>query len=199
MSVQQTRHTGSTSALIRKTAIEMFFERGFEATSLRNLADAVGIQVASLYNHISSKEDLLFDIMREVMVQLLELTEPSTDTSLPPAERLLTFMTASMEYHATHRLPARIGNSELRSLGAEHRAEMVTLRNQYQTRLENALSACLDNGDIEIANVKLAAYAGFGILLHLAVWYRPDGPLSLPEVIEGLLSAYAPTAQVRST
>jgi len=177
----------------------MFYDRGFEATSLRNLADAVGIQVASLYNHISSKEDLLFDIMREVMIQLLELTEPSTDTSLSPSERLLNYMTASAEYHATHRLPALIGNSELRSLSPEHHAEMIKVRNEYQSRLENALSACLDNGDIEIPNVKLAGYAGFGILLHVAAWYRPNGPLSLSEVIDGLLSAYAPTAQIRKT
>jgi TetR/AcrR family transcriptional regulator, cholesterol catabolism regulator len=196
MSVSQARRTAPSSVLIRQKAIEMFFERGFEATSLRTLAEAVGLQVASLYNHITSKEDLLFDIMRDVMVQLLEVTDRATDPDMSPAERLMDFMTASMDYHATHRLEALIGNSELRSLNARHRKKLVALRNDYQARLEKILADCVASGDIDIVDVKLAAFAGFGILLHVAVWYRPDGPLALPKVIEGLLSAYAPTAQV---
>jgi AcrR family transcriptional regulator len=174
----------------------MFFDRGFEATSLRALADEVGLKVASLYNHITSKEDLLFELMTDVMEQLLEVTSPSTDEALPPADRLMQFMTASLEYHGTHRLAALVGNSELRSLHGERREHLVRLRNQYQERLERILQSCHESGDIQISDVKLTAFAGFGIFLHMASWYRPDGPLPLDEVIRGLLSAYAPTAQV---
>ena len=62
----------NTADEIRQVALDLFFKRGFQATTLRHIASRVGIQVGSLYNHITSKGDLLFDIMETVMLDLLE-------------------------------------------------------------------------------------------------------------------------------
>ena len=62
----------NTADEIRQVALDLFFKRGFQATTLRHIASRVGIQVGSLYNHITSKGDLLFEIMETVMLDLLE-------------------------------------------------------------------------------------------------------------------------------
>src|SRR5207249_7426989 len=62
----------STAGEIRSVALDLFYKHGFQATTLRHIASRVGIQVGSLYNHITSKGELLFDIMETVMQALLE-------------------------------------------------------------------------------------------------------------------------------
>ena len=62
----------NTAEEIRSVALDLFYKRGFQATTLRDIAAKVGIQVGSLYNHIASKGDLLFEIMENIMLDLLE-------------------------------------------------------------------------------------------------------------------------------
>ncbi|HVC34357.1 MAG TPA: helix-turn-helix domain-containing protein [Chloroflexota bacterium] len=57
------RRGEKTAEEIRSAALELFYKRGFQASTLRGIAAKVGIQVGSLYNHIGSKSDLLFEIM----------------------------------------------------------------------------------------------------------------------------------------
>ena len=64
-----------TAQAIKDQATELFFLHGFEATSLRQVADKVGIRVGSLYNHISGKEELLQQIMGGTMDELMEIQE----------------------------------------------------------------------------------------------------------------------------
>ncbi len=63
-------HGPRTMEAIRKAGLKLIYEHGFEAMSLRQLAAEVGIQVGSLYNHISTKEDLLYDLIRAHMDEL---------------------------------------------------------------------------------------------------------------------------------
>lgn len=188
--------TVPTAVAIRSAAVELFHRQGFEATSQRQLADAVGLQVASLYNHIKSKEQLLATIMTEVMQQLISVTERRVAAAATPQERLLAFMREGIRFHAEHRLEALVGNTELRSLSDENRARVIELRDRYERMLESALQECVNAGTISVPDVKMAAYAGVAICVHVASWYREDGRLPLDEVIDSLLAAYAPTANL---
>lgn len=186
--------TVPTAVAIRSAAVELFHRQGFEATSQRQLADAVGLQVASLYNHIKSKEQLLATIMTEVMEQLLSITERRVQAAATPEERLLAFMSEGIRFHAEHRLEALVGNTELRSLSEDNRARVVELRDRYERLLESILRECAAEGAVSVPDVKMATYAGVAICVHVASWYRENGRLPLDEVISGLLAAYAPTA-----
>ena len=68
-----------TGAAIREAAERLFYEHGYEATSLRAVAAEVGIQVGSLYNHINGKEELLTDILVSVMDELIEAVNTAVD------------------------------------------------------------------------------------------------------------------------
>ncbi len=185
----------SSAQAIRLAAVRLFFEQGYAETTLRQVAQASGLKVSSLYNHMSSKEELLFEIMKGVMVDLIAVSEAALEQVTDQVERLDCFVRAGIRFHAEHQHAALIGNSEIRALSAAKRRSVVRLRDQYQATLERLLQDAVEAGRIQVPDVKMAAYAGIAILNHVASWYEPDGRLSLDEVEDGLVATYAPISR----
>lgn len=182
-----------TKERIVEAAIDLFHRQGYNATSLRQIADGVGLQVGSLYNHMSSKEQLLFDIMREVMEELIEHTEEEMAAAGEDTlQRVRAFLRASIHFHATRQKQTFIGNSELRGLSPEHRAEVVQLRDQYETMLRDTLQAAKDAGSMHAEDVQLATFAALALCTSVATWYRPDGRLSLDDLDRMLPRFFGP-------
>jgi TetR/AcrR family transcriptional regulator, cholesterol catabolism regulator len=190
--------TSPTAHAIYEVAVDLFFRQGFEATSLRQIADIVGIKVGSLYNHIRSKEELLYTIMHGVMTSLGEQSNAALDAVPPdgPHGRLRAFLRAAVEFHAHNQQAAFIGNTELRALEPVHRHEIVRLRDAYQERLEELVGAVADvDRGAGIRNVKLASFAAVAISSHVSSWYRRSGELTIDDVVDGLLDVYRPVAR----
>lgn len=188
------RNGVGSSARIVEAAIDLFHRKGYEATSLREVADAVDLKVGSLYNHISSKEELLFGIMHSIMTELIGYTREAMAAERDPVGRVRAFMRASIHFHATRPKETFIGNSELRSLGEERREQIVALRDEYQQLLTDALVAAAETDAIEIDDVQLATFSGIALCASVATWYRPDGRLSLEDLEERLPALFAPLA-----
>ncbi|WP_067904683.1 TetR/AcrR family transcriptional regulator [Nocardia vaccinii] len=189
------RLTSPTAQAIYSAAVDLIYHQGFEATSLRQIAEVVGVKVGSLYNHIASKEELLYNIMHSVMKELIELSQAAVTGLTDPRERLRAFLRTAIEFHAENQHAAFIGNTELRALSLRHRRAIVNLRDTYQKDLEDHIRAvAASNRAGTVPNVKLAAYAAVAIANHVASWYQATGELSLDEVIDGLLGVYRPTA-----
>ena len=92
-----------TGAAIREAAERLFYEHGYEATSLRAVAAEVGIQVGSLYNHINGKEELLTDILVSVMDELIEAVNTAVDQAGAGAvDRFQAAVDCHIRYHAEH-------------------------------------------------------------------------------------------------
>ena len=189
-----------TKERIIEAAVDLFYRQGYNATSLRQIADGVGLQVGSLYNHMSSKEQLLFDIMREVMEELIEHTEEEMAVAGPEhIDRVVAFLRASIHFHATRQKQTFIGNSELRGLSPEHRAEIVELRDRYETILRDALQAAQEEGSLEVSDVQLATFAALALCTSVAIWYRPDGRLSLQDLDQMLPQFFGPLCAAGAT
>src|SRR5438105_905364 len=88
----------NTAAGIRQVAMDLFYKQGFQATTLRHIASRVGIQVGSLYIHIESKGDLLFEIMETVMRDLLEDQRQVTPTP-DVVERMRLLVYHHVKFH----------------------------------------------------------------------------------------------------
>ncbi|MFP4311345.1 MAG: TetR/AcrR family transcriptional regulator [Nitriliruptoraceae bacterium] len=182
-----------TRERIVDAAVDLFHRQGYNATSLRQIADEVGLQVGSLYNHMASKEQLLYDIMREVMEELIEHTEEEMAAAGPePLERVRAFLRASIHFHATRQKQTFIGNTELRGLSPEHRNEVVALRDRYESILREALQAAQDEGSLDLEDVQLATFAALALCTSVATWYRPDGRLSLDDLDRLLPGFFGP-------
>ncbi|CAM3589470.1 TetR/AcrR family transcriptional regulator [Smaragdicoccus niigatensis] len=184
---------GSTSDAIYRAAEDLFFERGYGGTSLRDIADTVDLTVGSLYNHIASKEALLFAIMKSAMDGVLTAVDEAVEGINDPVRRLEALMKTTIRYYGENIRRSVIGNTELRSLPADYRVQIQALRDAYEDRLTAVLRECAATG-LDIPDVRMAAYACIAISAHVSTWYREGGDLSLDEVADTLTRMYAPLA-----
>jgi AcrR family transcriptional regulator len=172
----------STADLIRSSAIDLFFEHGYEATSLRAIAGQVGIQVGSLYNHLTSKESLLYSIMSRIMEDLLREFDARLTSIIDSVERLRVAIEVHVFFHTARAREVFIGNSELRSLTPAHRRKVVKLRDQYEERFVDIIEQGVADGSFAAADPKLAAWAILAVGTSTSTWFRPDGRLQLDDI-----------------
>ncbi|MGY3698314.1 AcrR family transcriptional regulator [Bradyrhizobium sp. USDA 3240] len=191
-------HGPTTLEAIRKAGVRLIFERGYEAMSLRQLAAEVGIQAGSLYNHISTKQDLLFDLVQEHINDLLRELDLALEGKADPVEKLRAFVTFHVSYHMTRKREVFIANSELRSLDAKNYDIVVALRGAYEQRLAQILTDGVSDGVFEVGDIQVATFAIIALLTGLCTWYRPGGRLTRDAIIAAheklVLSGVAPQA-----
>lgn len=167
---------------IREAALTLFSERGYYGTGMEDIAAHIGMRASSLYNHMSSKQDLLADIMLTTMQRLLAGFEEATAASAEPAEQLRAAMAAHVRYHATHHRDVRIGNREINSLAQPAQDEVKALRRRYARAWQRLIEQGVAEGRFVTRHPQLAAYALLEMGIGVSQWYRPDGPLSLEEI-----------------
>src|SRR4030095_2535137 len=160
-------HGPKTMEAIRKAGLRLIFEHGYAAMSLRQLAAEVGIQSGSLYNHISTKQELLFDLIRDHINELLGQLDRALQDNQRPADRLRAFVAFHVTYHMTRKREVFIANSELRSLEPKNYEAIVALRGVYEQRLAGILADGAAKGAFEVADVQVATFAILALLTGL--------------------------------
>ncbi|GGG29883.1 TetR family transcriptional regulator [Rhodococcoides trifolii] len=179
------RDGARTKVAMREAATKLFYEQGYEATSLRAVAGAVGIQVGSLYNHIKGKDELLTDIMIAVMDDLLLLVHDAIDAAeQTPRARFEAAMDCHIRYHAEHARKVFIGNSELRALTNGDRKAVTARRREYEVLLEGLVRDVAQEAGADVLDEKLQTYAILALGAHVASWYKPRGAFSLAHVVD---------------
>ena len=193
-------HGPTTLEAIRKAGVRLIFEHGYEAMSLRQLAAEVGIQAGSLYNHISTKQDLLFDLVQDHINDLLRELDLALEGKSDPVEQLRAFVAFHVTYHMTRKREVFIANSELRSLDAKNYDAVVSLRGAYEQRLAQILTDGVSDGVFEVVDIQVATFAIIALLTGLCTWYRPGGRLTRDAIIAAheklVLSGVAPQAAI---
>jgi AcrR family transcriptional regulator len=189
--VGRARDGERTRQAIRDSARELFAARGYAGTSLRHIAMAVGVEVGSLYGHIASKEELLYDLIRSASDQLLEQLKNVVDTDDPPLERLRAAVEEMTRHHAEHREQSLIGSVELRELLPHHHRRVLKQREQVESLFKDLVTDCVKIGYFsDDANITVTAYFLIGVSTSVAGWYNPDGPLT-PDDIAMMASEFA--------
>lgn len=173
-----------TMEAIRKAGLRLIFEHGYEAMSLRQLAAEVGIQAGSLYNHISTKQELLFGLIQDHINELLRQLDRALVGKEEPRERLRAFVAFHVTYHMTRKREVFIANSELRSLEPKNYEAIVALRGAYEQRLAGILADGAAEGAFEVADVQVATFAILSLLTGLCTWYRPGGRLTRESIVD---------------
>ncbi|WP_415853256.1 TetR/AcrR family transcriptional regulator [Sinomonas sp. G460-2] len=173
-----------TAVAIREEAAKLFFERGYNATSLRDVAAAVGLKVGSLYNHIDSKEDLLLQIMGGIIDDLLERARQAlAEANGDAVDRLQAALRAHLRFHAERAQIVFIGNTELRSLSPDAHQTVVDKRREYETFLRDLVEDAGRAGLAAIIDPRIHVYSFVAQATHIAGWYRPGGRKSLDEIV----------------
>ncbi|UFZ05603.1 TetR/AcrR family transcriptional regulator [Bradyrhizobium ontarionense] len=176
-------HGPTTMEAIRKAGLRLIFQHGYEAMSLRQLAAEVGIQPGSLYNHISTKQELLSELIQDHINDLLRELEAALRDRHGAVERLRVFVAFHVGYHMTRKREVFIANSELRSLDPRNYEAVVALRGAYERRLADILTDGVAEGVFDVVDVQVATFAILSLLTGLCSWYRPGGRLTKDAII----------------
>lgn len=173
-----------TAAAIRRAGQRLIYKHGYEAMSLRALAAEVGIRAASLYNHIRTKQALLFDLIRDHLETLIASTDAAlAQASDEPLARLKAFVAHHVLYHLDRKEEVFIANFELRALDPANYATIVAMRRAYERRLIAVLDEGVASEDFAIRDTRVTAYAILAMLTGACTWYKPAGRLGKAEVI----------------
>lgn len=173
----------STADVIRTEAAKLFFERGYDATSLRQVATASGLRVGSLYNHIDSKEHLLLQIMGGIMDDLMDSIRKAVNADEDPVERLQAALAAHLRFHAERAREVFIGNAELRSLSDNTRDVVIAKRHQYELFLQRLIEDTGQMGLADVIDARIHVYSFVAQATHIASWFKPGGRMSLDEIV----------------
>src|SRR5579864_6742896 len=130
------------------TAATLFWEKGYAATTTREIAAAVGIQQASLYYHIPSKEDLLYQLYVSSLEQLMVDVQAAVDGAGDPLERIRVLARAHLATLLRYQKRHVTMLTELRALSERHHAEVVTLRDRYGNFVRSVLEDAQASGKV---------------------------------------------------
>ncbi len=174
----------TTADKIADAALNSFAKYGYHATSMRKLAETVGIQTASLYHWYPGKEALLTSIMDDFLGQLIQDVEAAVERHSTPIERLSAAVRTHVIHHGRYRRAAFVTDTEVRALTGAERDRIVGIRDSYADLVRGLIMEGIESGDFSCSDPKIAALAILLECTGVAVWFRPSGPLTLEEVGE---------------
>jgi AcrR family transcriptional regulator len=164
---------------ILEAAARLFSERGYHATSMRDIGEATGMLAGSLYAHIDGKEDLLFGIVQQAAEAFLGGLEVVQGSDAPPEEKLRLAMRAHVEVVAGDPEAARVFHHEWRALTGRRRTEVRRLRRRYEAMWDAIVRGLPGAADPKLARLLVLSAANWTY-----TWYRPDGPMSPRQVAD---------------
>lgn len=192
------KHRGTLGKFIRGAA-ELFARRGYDSTSTRSLATLLGMEKATLYNHVQSKEDLLYAICKSSIEQIASDVNEAITGVEDPLERLQILIQAHVASLLLDQTQHATSLAEARALSSERLAEIVGMRKGYQGRVRTLIEAGQKAGCIrEDISSKYLGLILEGLLDRTVVWYRRGGTLKPSEIGVTLCELYFTGARLRA-
>jgi TetR/AcrR family transcriptional regulator, cholesterol catabolism regulator len=167
-------------------AARVFAERGYDQTSVQDLAEAIGLATGGIYHYVRSKERLLTLICDQLMDPLLARAQELVAEPSAPAESLRALVRLWVEHVVEHRDHLLVFQQERHMIerGAQWR-EVRANRKQFERLVAHVIERVHQAGELAIPDERLALAALLGMVNHTAQWYRLRGRLSPTEVADG--------------
>ena len=164
---------------ILEEAARLFGRRGYHATSMREIGEAAGMLAGSLYAHISSKEDLLYEIVLRAANRFLDEVTAISAEEATPEQRLRRAMRAHVGVVASNVDAAWAFHHEWKALTGERQEGIRRLRRRYERLWDDIVRGLPGATDPRFARLLVLSAANWTY-----TWYRPEGPLSPDEVAD---------------
>jgi len=183
---------------ILKVATELFASRGFDGTSVRNIAEKAGLSVPGMFHYFSSKEMILFEIMTLFMDNAYKKIMEIYNVEIGPVEKLSEICKFYVEQYAGHKNQLTILISERKSLAPEHRKICITKERDYVKALKSLFKDLAERKLLKPIDHSVLAFIFFGMVHWTYRWYdrrakRGIGPNQLGKIfsevfLRGILS-----------
>jgi TetR/AcrR family transcriptional regulator, cholesterol catabolism regulator len=160
---------------ILDVAERLFSERGYHATTIREIARELQIEGGSLYSHISGKQELLYQIVLRGSTQFLHAAQITIAEGGPARDQLLRFMRRHLAIVAESAPRAIVHFHEWRHLDAEHQVEIRARRDEYESILRQIIYAGVASGEFAPADERLIGLQILSLLNWTYQWYKLGG------------------------
>ncbi len=155
-------------------AAELFREKGYSASTMRDIADRVGIEAASLYNHIKSKEELLTDIcfaIGNMFVPEMRQVIANKESTLSKIQYLINL---HIDITTQHAAMVSVANNEWRHIKEPKLSEFLQMRDNYETCFKDIIEIGIRKGELKNIDSTTSLYTILSSFRWLQYWYKPD-------------------------
>lgn len=166
-----------------RSAAELFKEKGYAASSMRDLAQKLGIEAASLYSHIRSKEEILQTLCFDMAGEFRESLEKVESQNVSASQKLSLGIIGHVNVMARDLTASAVFMNEHRHLSNPHLRDFLLLRINYINRFKAIIEEGVANGEFKKnIDTKLAVMTLFSSLNWMPMWYSPEGSIEPKEL-----------------
>ena len=169
---------------ILQAAALIFQQKGYHATSMQDIANAVDLKKGSLYHYVDSKQEILFALLNEALELILERLEFVADQQIPPEQKIRQITRAYFSFLAENPSLSSVLLLEYRSLEEEYKKLHIPRRDQVDQIWLQCIEEGASQGVFHELEPGLVSKALLGVLNWTITWYREDGPLSAEEIAD---------------
>jgi AcrR family transcriptional regulator len=166
-------------------AIELFAERGYHATTTRDIATRAGMSTGAMYAYFASKEALLYEISLRGHRQATDGIVAAAHGETTPADQLAAVVRLFAANHAQFHTIAKIVHDELYGLTPEHLADVLQVRRRTEALMQDVLNRGVTAGTFAVPDIPAVARALLSLCIDVARWYHTDdstGPEQIGEL-----------------
>ena len=177
-------------AQILENATKLFYENGYNNTSIRNLSTATGLSVAGIYYFFKDKNEILFTILDDAIVNLNNSLEISTSDQDDPEKNLSLMIRNLLEHSVEHKMVITILSREIERLSGKHLLIINRKKREVYDLVKNELAKLERQGKLRFRNLSTAIFAVFSMTNWAIRWYDPHGSLMLEEIASELVQIF---------
>ena len=169
---------------ILEAAAQVFSQKGFHGASMNDIADAVNLQKASLYHHVSSKQEILSELLEQALHILLDRISAISTQDISPDKRLRLMIREYLQILADNGDLATVLLFEHRALERRQHARHVPNRDKFEHLWRDVITAGVENRTFKCEDIPLAVRAVLGLLNWTITWYHPKGDKSIEQIAD---------------
>ncbi len=174
--------------LILTEAAKLFKDRGYSGTSMRDLAGQVGMEAASMYNHIKSKDELLDTICFRISDTYISQLQDIEQQGIPFSEKLSSLVRLHIRLMVEDGAAVSVANHDWKYLLEPRLTEFKQARKTYEKGFASLIEAGIATGEFRPINVSVALFTVLSAVRWVELWYRPGRGLSAEELESNILT-----------
>lgn len=169
---------------ILDAAAQVFRQKGFHGASMSDIATAVKLQKASLYHHVSSKQEILLDLLERALGLVTDYISEISNRPLPADQKLREMIRAYLTVLADNTDLSSVLLFEHRSLDKKSHARHVPRRDNFERLWREVVEQGMREQVFDCPDPRMAVRALMGFMNWTLTWYRPDGEKSINGIAE---------------
>ena len=181
-SLPKTEKTGTYRRILEEALIR-FAQTGYHGTSVRDLASAVGLQIAAMYVHFPSKAHVLAELCRLGHAEHLRaLRKALLDAGTDAADQLTALVRAHVRVHGDYAMLATVANHEMHALPEDLAGATLALRREAEQLLFDVIERGVEQKRFDAVDVLITGAAIGAMGMRIAQWYRPELGKTIDEI-----------------